>query len=469
MQYFTNLFKYGISALSLTFLACSATLPDSQTLTNSLKPTFTNTQAIHQDSQQYGRILNPQEQMELLFLDANLNALLQIALTQNLDLQIIHSRILQARAQLRSAWGSLFPKADAMFNANMNQSSGQVYSTQIGATLSWEVDLFGRLQHNKNAKQSLYEKSLQDLENAKILLFADIATLYFTLLETQQNLNLTQENITYYQEVLELTRFSVENGLLDSTELFAKQDLLTEEQNTLERLKTLQEESKNALLILLDSNTLPLENLQDYPTPPTHFDLMQLPADTLLSRPDIQAALFSLHAQIYTKANAKASLFPMLAISANIREILNSNTQASNLAWGIASALSAPILNRTQLTQNYFLQDALLKESYLTLQKSLKSAFYEIENASFALKSTYIRVQNSQKRLQNAQNYYDFSANRHLVGLIDTREHRLNQASLNNAKKSLNSVKTENLKTLITLYKAFGGNLNLYKDSHANP
>ncbi|MDY2584112.1 TolC family protein [Helicobacter sp.] len=471
--------KYGIQiALSLMLLACSAKLPHTKTLTSSLPLEFHNTNLIHLNDSKTPKIsTNPKEQMELLFLDSNLNALLQTALSKNLDLQITQARILQTQSQLKSAWGSLFPQVSGNLNTSTNHTRTNTTPTleshnsnsRIGATLSWELDLFGRLRHNKNAKESLYQKSLQDLENAKITLFANIATLYFTLVETTQNIILTQENITHYQEALELTRLKVENGLLDSTELFKKQDLLTEEQNALERLKSTQEESKNALLILLDSNKLPLKNPKSLPTPKTQFNLANLPADTLFSRPDIKAALFSLHAQIYTKANAKASLFPIISLNANINAILDSNSQASgNLAWGLASALSAPLLNRTQLTQNYFLQDALLKESYLTLQQTLKNAFFEIENASFNTNNAHTQLQNSQKRLQNAQNYYTFSLNRHSVGLIDTLEHTLNSASLNNAKKSLNTTKTQNLKTLVILYKVFGGNLNLYKDSYAN-
>ena len=102
------------------------------------------------------------------------------------------------------------------------------------------------------------------------------------------------------------------------------------------------------------------------------------------------------------------------------------------------------------------------------LQKSIKNAFFEIENASFNVNSAHTKLQNSQIRLNNAQNYYDFSLNRHSIGLIDTREHALNSASLNNAKKSLNTAKSENLKSLLALYKAFGGNLNLQKDFNAH-
>lgn len=463
--------------IGLIFLGCAANLPKESEITQTLPQSFQNTSliSVNPDSKPIVKA-TPIEQMKILFnYDSALISLFEIALSQNLDLQIMNARILQAQAQLKSAWGDLFPSVDGSLGATESHTrtnttrvqKTQSYTSQVGATLSWEVDLFGRLQHAKNAKASLYEKSLQDLENAKITLLGDIASCYFSLLESSQNIDLTQENITHYENALELTRLKVENGLLDSTELFEKQDMLTNEQNTLESLKSIFEENKNALLVLLDKNMLPFAiESQTSPNFTTELSLDSIPAEVLLARPDIKAALFSLYAQSYTKANAKASLFPVLSISANLNEILDSNTQASgNLAWQLASSLTAPILNRTQLTQNYFLQDALLKESYLTLQKSLKNALSEIENTSFNVKSTDLQLQNSQKRMENAQNYFEFSSSRHLVGLIDSLEHSLNAASFNNSKKSLNSAKFENLKALVLLYKAFGGDLNLAQQS----
>ena len=88
---------------------------------------------------------------------------------------------------------------------------------------------------------------------------------------------------------MELTRLKVENGLLDSTELFDAQDMLTDEQNTLEQLKTLQEETKNALLVLLDIKNLPFNLVGNYHfVIPNNFSLQTTPADVLLFPPRYQ-------------------------------------------------------------------------------------------------------------------------------------------------------------------------------------
>ena len=464
----------------IVFCGCATQVPNHQELTQKIPQNFANQKIIEQIAfaMPSSTILSPKEQMQILFADEVLWGLIEIAIKQNMDLQIAQTRILQARSQLKSAWGEMFPQVNANLKVNDSHTRGSSVkngavvetsnqNTQIQATLSWEVDLFGRLSATKNAKESLYYKSLEDLSNAQIILLGDVANLYFTLREMSLNILLTQENILYYQDILELTRLKVENGLLDTTELFDAQDMLTNEQNILEQLKSKQEETKNALLVLLDVKNLGFNLLGDYVfVLLSAFALNTIPADVLLFRPDIKAAIQSLYAQVYNKENAKASLFPILSLSANLSDVLGSSQgEAGNLAWSLAAGLTAPILNRTQLTQNYFLQDAILQESYLTLQKTLNTALAEVENAIFNTQSSQLQVQNNTQRLQNAKSYYEFSANRRSIGLIDELEYLTNKTSLNNSQKNLNTSKNTHLQALVTLFKAFGGNLYLTKEA----
>ena len=99
------------------------------------------------------------------------------------------------------------------------------------------------------------------------------------------------------------------------------------------------------------------------------------------------------------------------------------------------------------------------------MQKKLNTALGEIENANFNTKNTELQTQNNQQRLENAKSYYEFSANRHSIGLIDELEHLTNKASLNNSQKNLNASKNSQLQAIIVLFKAFGGNFYLSKEA----
>ena len=156
------------SLFCVIFTACSAQLPSADSITQNLPDSFNNTalisiqnmESLDKDSQTKPQTpLIPSEQIKLLFQDSTLHFLFDIALANNLDLQITNTRILQAQAQLKSAFSELFPRVDGTLSANTSDSDearSRSYSSQMGATLSWEVDLFGRLRHSANARASLY-------------------------------------------------------------------------------------------------------------------------------------------------------------------------------------------------------------------------------------------------------------------------------------------------------------------------
>ncbi|CAM2917300.1 TolC family protein [Helicobacter burdigaliensis] len=448
----------GIVFVLLFFMGC-AKIPQNEELVQNLPLDFNNQKLI--PIADFGGIATPQEQLEIILKDENLNHLYKIGIANNLDLAIMQSRILQAKSSLKIAFSELFPKVDGSFSGSKNNTTYN-FTSQVGANLSWELDIFGKNKATSNSKESLYQKSIEDFKATQITLLADITSMYYNLQEYALNIKLTQKNIMHYKQVLELTRLKVENGLLDSTELFTKQDLLTNEQNTLETLKMQFEETKNALLVLLNLKTLPLVFEDSFVFKESfEFSYEKLPSNAILSRPDIRANIFLLHSQIYTKQSAFSSLFPILSLSGNVSEILQGN---QNVAWSLASSLSAPLLNRTQLTQNYFLQDAILKETYLNLQKTLDTAFFEIENALFNLKNMQLQMQNNKMRFNNAQEYFTFSLNRRSIGLIDELEFQENYASYNNSKKTLNTSKNSQIQALVGLFKAMGGNLYVAKE-----
>lgn len=448
-----NVFLRFFVLFAVFFLSACVTIPSNSELSKNI-PTSFNNESLIQTSKDT-KVLSPEIQLYYLFEDENLRNLYDIALLKNINLQIMQSRILQAESSLKVAFSEFFPKDSASFGGSKSKGSG--FQTQVLGNLSWEIDVFGKNTNAKNSKESLYKKSMEDFRATQITLLSDVTSLYFNLQEYNLNISLTKENITHYAELLELTRLKVENGLLDSTELFTKQDLLTNEQNTLEILKKQFEESKNALLILLDLKSLPFVLSPSFSYKDDFlFSFEKIPANAILSRPDIRANIYSLYSQIYNKSEAYSSLFPIISISGNVSEVLQNN---SNIAWSIASSISAPIFNRTQLTQNYFLQNELLKENYLSLQDSLNNAFFEIENSLFNIKNTQIQTKNNYLRFKNAQDYFMFATNRKSIGLIDELELRENNASLNNSKKNLYSSLNAQSQSLIMLFKAFGGNL----------
>ncbi|MHB8286504.1 MAG: TolC family protein, partial [Caulobacteraceae bacterium] len=101
------------------------------------------------------------------FKDPLLTQAVQRALAQNLDLEQARARVLQSRAVAKAAGAALYPRADLQSNAADVQQSllspfGAVGSevpgfertydlVDVGASASWEIDLFGGLRRARQA------------------------------------------------------------------------------------------------------------------------------------------------------------------------------------------------------------------------------------------------------------------------------------------------------------------------------
>jgi len=92
-----------------------------------------------------------------LFGDSELQTLIREALGANYDLQIAVTRILQAEAQVTVARSQLWPTVNALAEAPYTRFTGaqgnrppnvprEIFAPLGGATISWELDLWGRLR-----------------------------------------------------------------------------------------------------------------------------------------------------------------------------------------------------------------------------------------------------------------------------------------------------------------------------------
>ena len=73
-----------------------------------------------------------------------------------------------------------------------------------GLSVTWELDLFGRIERSIQAAEASVELQEFDLEAIRQLLVADIASSYLRVRLLQQQISLTQESLSLQQETVEL-------------------------------------------------------------------------------------------------------------------------------------------------------------------------------------------------------------------------------------------------------------------------
>ncbi|MCF6173844.1 MAG: TolC family protein, partial [Campylobacteraceae bacterium] len=102
------------------------------------------------------------------FNQPQMNRWVEQALIHNFDLKLAAANVLESQALLDSAFGSFWPSMGVDFNGsreNVRTSNINNYSTRYGLnlSLSWQLDLFGRLRYAYNSAQadlSALEKDL---------------------------------------------------------------------------------------------------------------------------------------------------------------------------------------------------------------------------------------------------------------------------------------------------------------------
>lgn len=470
----------------IVFCACSTKLPTTeelqskthipQSFSNLKNPTTNTSDTLAQYLQEH----TPIERFYALFDDTQLHALLDIALERNTNVLIMASRLNQAKSQVKINTASMFPSINGNIGTNYTDRRTQsqsllirpgTNSTSANLSLSWELDLFGKLNALRQSSKKDQESAQANLQNAQITLLAEVSTLYFTLRDNAYNIALNTQILENLHEIESIGRQQYQKGLIDINTYKSLKASLTTQQNTLESLHYDFEQNKNALLVLLDINAEELQSSvqfldspKDLPTI-ARFDVHSIPSEVLLERPDVRASMFAFHSQLYKVTNAKAARLPTISLNGSIGQILYSNIAANSLVFQIANSLATPLLNRVSLRENYKIQQELSKEAFYTLQNTINTALSEIENALFDRDSKQRQVRNNKAVLEISEQAYQTDVAQWQHGVIDSSVFLTNKNAHLTTQTQYFSSQVSEILAVITLFKAFGGALQPTTDN----
>jgi len=149
-----------------------------------------------------------------VFNDPKLNELITCAYRQNLTLKEAGFRILQARANLGIAVGNIFPQQQDAFGDYRRSASVAGNSTapvlgsrfgdrwDMGFSLSWELDFWGRFRRAVIAADDLLGAACADYDGVLVTLLGDVASNYVRIRTDQERIALLQNSVKLQQGVL---------------------------------------------------------------------------------------------------------------------------------------------------------------------------------------------------------------------------------------------------------------------------
>jgi multidrug efflux system outer membrane protein len=335
-----------------------------------------------------------------VFNDPALNALEQRAVRDNPGVRASAQRLLQAQAQLGVYRAAQAPTVSVGAQVSNSRSSAETSqglalghrsikgnNYAIGGSLSYELDLWGRVRRVVEAADAQALAAQDDRDGVILLLSAQVATNYWQLRGLDAEMAILKNALGTRRESEQLVEARFNGGLSNELDLSrarveranAEADLheIQRQRNLLEHsLATLAGVSPSAPLIASLGNA-------DLPQPPSIP--VGLPASLLSQRPDLAASVALLRAANAQVGVAEGAFYPSLSLTGNFGYASES---LRNLADGGARqfsvgplALSLPIFDGGRNKANLAVSKARYEEAVANHETRLLTALREVEDA----------------------------------------------------------------------------------------
>ncbi|WP_370454361.1 efflux transporter outer membrane subunit [Serratia sp. 3ACOL1] len=403
------------------------------------------------------------------FEDPQLSMLIGRALTSNNDLAIAGIQLQQARLAAGLTDTNLTPDVSVTGSANNsknlrnNTTPTESYSTTV--SLSYELDLWGKLARAREQAQWQAEATEQDRQNTALTLIGNTAQYYWQIANLNQKIKQQQAGLEISQQTLALVQSRYASGAAGQLDLLqAKQSLLNRE-NTYRTLQQQREENRNALAILF--NRSPTDRQAERSSLDINQDVpiaKVLPVEVIARRPDVKAAEGRLRAALAGSDVERLSFYPSLSLAASLGSASSIFSQwFSNPVRTLGANAALPFVqwNTVQLTIEK--SDLDVKQAAIVFRSQVYNALADVDNAMSQRLSYQQQKINQQQNLQLSQQRLVLARSQYQAGAVSFQSLLDAEDDLLTIETNLSDLQYNYLNATMKLWLALGGGVE--KDS----
>ncbi|HCU65138.1 MAG TPA: hypothetical protein DF774_05185 [Rheinheimera sp.] len=416
------------------------------------------------------------------FQDPELNRLIQTALEQNQQLAKAEANVARAYAVFADSNDNLWPKAalDSSYQATRtpaevagaanSQDGNALYNrqSQLRGTLSWDLDLAGKLKRASEAANARAESAVFAWQDAQIGIIALVAQSYGDYRGAELRLAVARQNLANMQQTEQLILARRDAGMASDLELARIKAQLYQLEASLPQFETNKSRAFTTLAALLGFSPQQLQLTKAAADKPALPALKQPQAiaiskDLLRHRPDIAEAERQLAASTAEIGVATADLYPNVSVSGFLGFISAPGLTlgSDQRAWSVAPSLSWQGADWTsvqarikgakaseQMALADFRQQVLdaLRDMQFSLESyNLSRRQQLIQQQQVAATSTAVALSKARFDAGNADFLELLDAERELLAARDEQA-RLSQ---------------QNFQLLVALYRSFAGGIDL--------
>jgi multidrug efflux system outer membrane protein len=408
------------------------------------------------------------------FGDTTLTQLIRRAELANRDLIAAVGRVEEARALRGVAKGGLLPDlvldgSYTRFRLSENglqgsQLEGQEFDLWSGGlSLSWEIDLFGRVRRSVEAASAELGASVEEYRDVLVTLYAEVAASYVDARTFQQRLTFANANAESQRRSLQLTRDRFRAGLTSALDVTQAESNLATTESQIPALEDGLNRSLNRLAVLLGEPPGDLHDELAAPAPipaPESEVAALLPADLLRRRPDIRRAERRLAAQTARVGIATADLYPSFSLtgflgleSLEVEEF----AEGESLSWSVVPGFRWNLFSGGKIRNRIRAEEARTRQALAAYEQTVLLALEETGNSLVAYGREKERRDRLTEAVRASQRSVEIVETQYRSGLTDFQRYLDSQRSLFNQQDALAVSAGQVTKNLIGVNRALGG------------
>ena len=408
------------------------------------------------------------------FGEPGLTLSINTALENNYDLMAAAARVQAVSAQARAVAGDRLPHVNAGLGLSRSRTNliGLPFpgspdvipitnsNFNLGLDLSWELDLWGRLEANENAAIARVEASDADFAATRLSLAGQTAKAWLARTDALAQLEIAHEQLLNAEAQLEYWELKIR--LQAAADALLQAEAAVAQARAAIPAATEQFEMWDRQLSALMGGyptTNPEGVVAQLPNLPGPVP-MGLPADLIKRRPDLVSAEASVREARFSSAAADASLYPALSLTGSGGTSTNEFQDLLDFdfrTWSLGASLTAPIFNGGTLRAQADATEKMAIASELQFAQNLLRALAEVENALGSEVQIQARVTELRHQVQLLMKRTSNTENRYQAGVGDAFSIYQQRADALRAKSSLHSAELLLLSNRIDLYLALGG------------
>jgi len=475
----------AVGGLALMLQACSIPLLTTKKAETNLPANYANsTQQVaspnttNQDTTNEANI-----NWKDFFEDSHLSSLIDVAIVNNKEVNILAQRINIAKNEIQARKGEYLPfvnlgagvdvdkvgryTRNGAVEENLEIKEGKAFpdpltNLQFGLYSTWELDVWKKLRNATKVAAMEYMASIEGKNFLITNLVAEIANAYYELIALDnQALNLEQ-NIAIQRSALDVTSQLQKYGRATSLGVKRFEAEVKKNESRQYVIKQQIVEVENRINFLLGRVPQPIQRSS------AEFMQMKLkmvqagiPSQLLQNRPDIRKAELELAAADLNISVAKANFYPSFTIRAGLGfQAFNPKYLLStpeSLMYSLAGDIMAPLVNRNAITAVYKNANATQIQAAYDYEQTIISAYGEVSNQVSNMDNLEKNYQLKTEQVKALSDSVEVANQLFKSARAEYLEILLTQREALEAKTELIETKQKQVSAMIGLYRALGG------------